>query len=174
MESHYVYSTKIFLHSNLWFWNFWSVLRLVFLDLFCSCCVGSLLLYAGSLVDVWDLSSLTGDQTHIPCIGRQFLFFFFFNLFIYFNWRLITLQYSSGFYHTLTRISHGCTCVPHSEPPSHLPLYPIPRGHPSAPALSVLSHGLNLDWRSISGRQILNHWITREVTPAHCKPLYTI
>ena len=58
-----MYSTKIFLHSNLWFWNFWSVLRLVFLDIFCSCCVGSLLLYAGSLVGVWDLSSLTGDQT---------------------------------------------------------------------------------------------------------------
>ena len=84
------------------------------------------------------------------------------------------MQYSSGFYHTLTQISHGCTCVPHSEPPSHLPLHPIPQGHPSAPALSVLSHGLNLDWWSISGRQILNHWITREVTLAHCKPLYTI
>ena len=30
-----------------------------------------------------------------------------------FNWRLITLQYCSGFYHTFTWISHGCTCVPH-------------------------------------------------------------
>ena len=29
--------------------------------------------------------------------------------------------------------------VPHSEPPSHLPPHPIPRGHPSAPALSTLS-----------------------------------
>ena len=34
-----------------------------------------------------------------------------------FNWRLITLQYCSGFCHTLTWISHGCTCVPHPEPP---------------------------------------------------------
>ena len=29
--------------------------------------------------------------------------------FIYFNWRLITLQYGGGFCHTVTRISHGCT-----------------------------------------------------------------
>ena len=29
----------------------------------------------------------------------------------------------------------------------HLP-HPIPLGHPSAPALSTLSHALNLDWRS--------------------------
>ena len=77
-------------------------------------------------------------------------FFFFFFKFIYFNWRLITLQYCSGFCHTLTWISHRCTCVPHPETPSHLPPHPIPLGHPSAPALSTLSHALNLDWRSIS------------------------
>ena len=35
----------------------------------------------------------------------------------YFNWRLITLQYYSSFCHTLTWISHGCTCVPRLEPP---------------------------------------------------------
>ena len=68
-----------------------------------------------------------------------FLFFlinlFFSNSFIYFNWRLITLQYCSGFCHTSTWISHGCTCVPHSEPPSHLSPHPILLGHPSAPAL---------------------------------------
>ena len=28
--------------------------------------------------------------------------------------------------------------------------HPIPQGHPSAPALSTLSHALNLDWRSVS------------------------
>ena len=50
----------------------------------------------------------------------------------------------------LTWISHGCTCVPHSVPPSHLPPHPIPLGHPSAPALSTPSHALNLDWRSLS------------------------
>ena len=36
---------------------------------------------------------------------------------IYFNWRLITLQYCGSFCHSLTWISHGCTCVTHREPP---------------------------------------------------------
>ena len=34
--------------------------------------------------------------------------------------------------------------------PPHLPPNPIPQGHPSAPALSTLSHAANLDWWSIS------------------------
>ena len=49
----------------------------------------------------------------------------------------------------MTLISHGCTCVPHPEHPSHLPPHPIPQGRPSPPALSALSHTSNLDWRSI-------------------------
>ena len=57
--------------------------------------------------------------------------------FIFISWRLITLQYCSGFCHTLTWISHGFTCVPHSDPPSRLPLHPIPLGLPSAPAPST-------------------------------------
>ena len=48
-----------------------------------------------------------------PVLSIPFFFFFWFC----FNWRLITLQYCSGFCHTLTGISHGCTCVPHAEPP---------------------------------------------------------
>ena len=59
-----------------------------------------------------------------------FLFFNFFS-FIFISWRLITLQYCSGFCHTLTWISHGFTCVPHPDPPCHLPLYLIPLGLPS-------------------------------------------
>ena len=39
----------------------------------------------------------------------------FFNKLIYFNWRLITLQYCGDFCHTFTWISHGCTDVPHPE-----------------------------------------------------------
>ena len=50
----------------------------------------------------------------------QSLFFFFFFSFIFISWRLITLQYYSGFCHTLTWISHGLTCIPHPNPPSHL------------------------------------------------------
>ena len=44
---------------------------------------------------------------------------FFFFSFISVSWRLISLQYCSGFCHTLTWISHGFTCVPHPDPPSH-------------------------------------------------------
>ena len=46
---------------------------------------------------------------------------------MYFNWRLITLQSCGGFGHTLTWISHGCTCVP----PSQTPLPPLSPPHPS-------------------------------------------
>ena len=58
------------------------------------------------------------------------LFIYLFS-FIFISWRLITLQYCSGFCHTLTWISHGFTCVPHPDPPSHLPPHPIPLGLPS-------------------------------------------
>ena len=50
----------------------------------------------------------------------------FFNKSIYFNWRIIALQYCDFFCHTLTWISHGYTCV-------HLPtiLKPSPTSLPT-------------------------------------------
>ena len=51
--------------------------------------------------------------------------------FIFISWRLITLQYCSGFCHTLTWISHGFTCVPYPDPPSRSPLPPPSPSHPS-------------------------------------------
>ena len=56
-------------------------------------------------------------------LKKNFIIIIFSSIFI--SWRLITLQYCSGFCHTLTWISHGFTCIPHPDPPSHLPLYPI-------------------------------------------------
>ena len=53
-----------------------------------------------------------------------------FFLFIYFNCRVITLQYCD-FCHTLTWISHRCTCVP----PSQMPLPPLSPSHPSGMSL---------------------------------------
>ena len=51
---------------------------------------------------------------------------FLFYLFIY------LFFYCSGICHTLKWISHGFTCVPHPDPPSHLSLHPILLGLPSA------------------------------------------
>ena len=60
------------------------------------------------------------------------LSFFFFILFYYYYY-----FYCRGFCHTLKWNSHGFTCVPHPDPPSHLPLHPIPLGLPSAPGPST-------------------------------------
>ena len=67
------------------------------------------------------------------------LLFYFIYIYIFFfiSWRLITLQYCSGFCHTLTWISHGYTCISHPNPPSHLPFHPIPLGLSSAPGPST-------------------------------------
>ena len=74
-------------------------------------------------------------------MGTLFYFIFLYTCFFFplffISWRLITLQYCSGFCHTLTWVGHGFTCVPYPEPPSHFPPHPIPLGHPSAPALST-------------------------------------
>ena len=65
--------------------------------------------------------------------------FYLFFKFIYFKWRLTTLQYCSGFCHTLIWISHGFTCVPHPKPPpTTVPipsLWVIPEHQPWAPGL---------------------------------------
>ena len=71
-----------------------------------------------------------------PYIWTFFFLFFLFSIY-FISWKLITLQHCSGFCHTLTRIGHGSTCVPHPDPSSCLPPHPIPLGLPSAPALST-------------------------------------
>ena len=100
-------------------------------------------------IDLMMPSNHLSSLCHPLLLLLSFFFNFVFKV-IYFNWRPITLQYCSGFCHTLIWISHGCTCIPHPEPPSYLLPHPIPLGHPSAPALSTLSHASNLDWQSIS------------------------
>ena len=67
---------------------------------------------------------------HILSLGREdpleeeitthsSIIFYLFPLFliIYFNWRIITLQYCSVFCYTSTWINHGYTCVPASWTP---------------------------------------------------------
>ena len=88
----------------------------------------------------WTFKSLL--QHHSSKTSILFLSFFFFFLhffpFIFISWRLTTLQYCTGFCHTLTWIRHGFTCVPHPDPPSHLSTQPIPLGLPSAPGICLM------------------------------------
>ena len=75
----------------------------------------------------------------------------FINLFFYLI--LLLLFYFTILYwfrHTSTCIHHGCTCVPHPEPPSYLPPHTIPLSHPSAPAPSNQYHASNLGWCFVS------------------------
>ena len=78
-----------------------------------------------------------GRDLHV-LLCEGVLTFFLKYKFIYFNWRLITLQYCIGF---ATHQYESAT-----GPPSHLPPHTIPLGHPSAPALSILYHASILDW----------------------------
>ena len=72
---------------------------------------------------VW---SLGWDDPLEKGMATHFIYFF---PFIFISWRIITLQYCSGFCHTLTRISHGFTCV-------HIPI-PLPASLP-IPSLWVI------------------------------------
>ena len=81
-------------------------------------------------------------------------FIFIFFPFIFISWRLFTLQYCSGFCHTLTWISLGYTCIPHPDPHSHLPLYPIPLGLPSAPGPSTCL--MHPTWAGALSKHYLN------------------
>ena len=83
---------------------------------------------------------------------RSYFFFisflFFFQLF-FISWRLITLQYCSGFCHTLTWISHGL----HEFPILILLLPPslsLPSGSSQCTSPEHLSHASNLGWWSLS------------------------
>ena len=54
------------------------------------------------------------------------------------------------FCHTLTWISHGCTCVPHPKPSSCFSPHPIPQGHPSALFIVQLSHAYMTTGKTIA------------------------
>ena len=96
-----------------------------------------------------------------------FNIFSFKKYFTYFNWRLITLQYCGAFCHTLTWISHGCTCIPHPEtsatflPIPSLRVVPVHRlwvpcfMHWACSSVFLLgkSHG----WRSLTGSGLWGH-----------------
>ena len=57
-------------------------------------------------------------------------------LFVWFIFYLFFLI-CSGFCHTLKWNGPEFTCLPHPDPPSHLPLHPLPPGLPRAPGPSA-------------------------------------
>ena len=78
----------------------------------------------------------SGEQSQVgPRKQCCFIYLFIFP-FISISWKLITLQYGSGFCHTLTLISRGFTCVSPSWSPSHIPLHPMPYD-PEIPLLGI-------------------------------------
>ena len=90
----------------------------------------------------------------------------FFKKFIYFNWRLITLQYCIGF----AIHQHESATGVHVFPILNLPPRTIPLGHPSAPAPSILYHASNLDWRFVSHMIIYVSMPFSQITHRHPLP----
>ena len=83
------------------------------------------------------------------CVRRWQFFYFLFCKCVYFNWRLIIYNIVVVF----AIYSHESAMSVHVSPilnSSHLLPHPITLGHPSASALSTLSHASNLSWRSVS------------------------
>ena len=72
------------------------------------------------------------------------------NLFLCFNWRIITLQYCDGFCQTSTWVGHKYNVLPtHPKPHSRLPPHPIPLGCLRPLALGALRQASNAHWSSI-------------------------
>ena len=79
-----------------------------------------------------------------------YIFFLFSFSFIFISWRLNTLQYCSGFCHTLTWINHGFTCIPYPDPPLPPPFPPNSSGSSQCTRPEHLSHASSPGWWSVS------------------------
>ena len=66
-------------------------------------------------------------------------FFYLIFIYLFFNWRLITLQYCGGFTTHWHESTMGVQVSPHPESPFHFPPHPIPLGSAAATAKSLQS-----------------------------------
>ena len=82
------------------------------------------------------------------CILSSFSKCLFKHLFIYFNWRIITIPWWYLPYINMNWLWY-IHVLPHSELPSLLPPHPIPLGCSRARALGALLHASNSHWSSI-------------------------
>ena len=138
--THIAYKKKVLVSSNIHCSYFPDSLEIVFPFLLV---IHPRVMYHLCILSVSFLSS---------CLSVTLsLFFLFFSYkFIYFNWRLINLQYCVGFaihQHESATSVHVFSIL---NPPSQYPPHTIPLGHPSAPAPSIMYHSLNLVWRFVS------------------------
>ena len=90
--------------------------------------------------------------------------------FIYFNWRLINLQYCIAFAIHQHESVTSVRVFPILNPLPHLPPHTIPLGHPSAPAPSILYPASNLDWQFVS-YMILYMFQCHSPKSSHPRPL---
>ena len=109
------------------------------------------------------------EKTHIFLFKKIFFLFLKYK-FVYFNWRLITLQYCIGFAIHQHESTTGIHVFLILNPSSILPPRTIPLGHPSAPAPRIQYPASNLDWQFVS-YMILYMFQCHSPKSSHPRPL---
>ena len=96
-----------------------------------------------------------------------------FYLFIYFHWRLITLQYCGGCSHMSTE--NGCTCIPFSwTPPPHLTGFSQSTSFECPASCIELALVICFTYGNIHVSMLFSHIIPPSPSPTESKSLFFI